>query len=478
MRAPTSVADFRRALTAAALTGALVVAGLGAGPISEALAKPLDEYATWDDVVAAQGDIDRQNQLIDEINVEIDGLDEKVALAEQEAHEKGNAHGAAQQAAYDAAGEHYTLQQQADEAGERANKAEQEVGALSATMSNRASGDPTMELLAQPDQADDFLRSMSTLSKVGTYTGSVYEAAISERDNAEQLTAQAEVALEERQRLEQEAQTAYQEAMDAQARAQQARDEAVDRGAELEAMLIPLKEHRDVVEADYREGERLREIERKRQEEERRRREEQRRREMEEAQRRAAEAAAAAPPAAPPAANGGGGGAPAAPAAPSAPAPAPSGNGGGGSAPVQSGGVASPMSSAWLTTWYGYRINPVFGGYEFHAGIDLVNGVNGGTCGTPLYAITSGTVVFAGWSTGYGLRVDIKSDNGVNTFLYAHIMEGGINVSYGQHVEAGQVIAYTGTTGWSTGCHLHLEVREGWGHVDPQAWLAARGISY
>ncbi len=446
-------ATFRRTFAAAAMTGALVLAGMHFGSSPSALAKSLDEYATWDDVVAAQGDVDRQNKLIDEIHVEIKELKGQVAEAEQVAQEKGNLYSQAQQAANEAAGQQYTLEQQANDAANRASEAETEAGSMTAAMANRVSNDPTLQLLAQPEQADDFLKSMSTLSKLGSHSGTVYESAVIERNNADQLNEQAKVALEERQRLESEAQTAYREAQQAQAEAQKARDHALERGAELEAMLAPLEERRDVVEADYREGERLREIERKRIEEQRRREEEERRRRAEEE--RAAAAAAAA----------------------SSPAPsAPSGGGGGGGGAQSSSGISGPIGAgAWVSDPFGYRLHPVYGTWRLHAGLDLV--VNG-TCGTPLYAVTSGTVTYAGWTDGYGNMVDFTSDDGVNTFRYAHIMPGGIAVGWGEHVSTGQVIAYAGTTGPSTGCHLHIEITEYGNLVDPQPWFAARGIYY
>lgn len=453
MRA-THAATFRRTLAAAAMTGALVLAGMHFGPTPGALAKSLDEYATWDDVVAAQGDVDRQNKLIDEIHVEIKELKSQVTEAEQVAQEKGNLYSQAQQAANEAAGQQYTLEQQADEASKRAQDAETEAGAMTAAMSNRVSTDPTMQLLAQPEQADDFLKSMSTLSKLGSHNGTVYESAVVERNNAEQLNEQAKVALEERQRLETEAQTAYREAQQAQAEAQQARDRALDRGAELEAMLGPLEERRDVVEADYREGERLREIERKRIEEQRRREEEERRKRAEQERAAAAQAAASSP--APSGSSGGGGG--------------------GGGSPESSSGISGPIGAgAWVSDPFGYRLHPIDGSYRLHAGLDLV--VNG-TCGTPLYAVKSGTVTYAGWTDGYGNMIDYTSDDGVNTFRYAHIMPGGIAVGWGEHVSAGELIAYAGTTGPSTGCHLHIEITEYGSLVDPQPWFAARGIYY
>lgn len=443
-----------RAISAAVLTFILVGSGLNA-----AVAKDLDDYATWDDVIAAQGDIDRQNALIDEINVQIDDLNNQVTIAEGNALAAGDVYTAAQDAATLQAGLHYSLDLQAQEAADKADAAERDAGVMAAAMSNRVSNDPTMQLLTQPEQADDFLMSMSTLSKLGTYNGAVYEDAVTARNNADSLADQAQVALDERNRLEDEAKSAYDAAVIAQANVQLARDNAVTQGSELEAMLIPLKEHRDVVEADYHEGERLRE-------EERKRIEEQRRREQEERERRAAEEAAAAAAAAQAAADAAG-----VPYVPPA-APSSGGDSGGG---FSGAGISPPMSwSAYITSPYGMRWHPVWGGYRMHNGIDLV--VPGGTCWAPLYAIDSGTVTYASWLGGYGNVVDINS--GGTTFRYGHLSSGGINVWPGQWVNAGDVIGYAGTTGDSTGCHLHLEIQPWGSTVDPQAWLANRGVTY
>lgn len=428
-----------RALAAFAVSVAVLLAG---GTVAQA--KSLDEYATWDDVVAAQGDVDRQNQLIDEINAQIDQLNEDVRIAEADALVKGEAFSEASTKTNLQQETHYSLQQQAEEAAEVADAAERDAGAMAAAMSNRAGADPTMQLLMQPEGADDFLMSMSTLSKLGTYSGAVFEEAVTARNNADQLTEQAEIALTELQRLEKLAEDAFTAAVEAQTRVQQARDKAIDQGSELEAMLIPLMEHRDVVQADYEEGERLREEERRRIEEERRLEEEERRRQSQEA-------------------GGGGGGG--------------GGGEGGWVAPV-SGGISYPMHSAgYVTSWWGYRVHPITGEWRYHNGLDLVYAY-GGSCWMPLYAVHSGTISYADWMGTYGNMVQLESDDGYTMFRYAHIAPGGINVWPGQWVAAGDVIGYIGTTGYSTGCHLHLEIHQGGGSVDPQVWLANRGMYY
>nr|WP_254281027.1 M23 family metallopeptidase [Frigoribacterium sp. VKM Ac-2836] len=105
-----------------------------------------------------------------------------------------------------------------------------------------------------------------------------------------------------------------------------------------------------------------------------------------------------------------------------------------------------------------------------HDGIDLAPG-----CNSPIYAATSGTVTFAGQASGYGNYVQVSHGGGVST-AYGHIVNGGIKVSRGQSVVAGQLIALVGSTGNSTGCHLHFETRVGGASTNPVPFMAARGV--
>ncbi|NLT25053.1 MAG: M23 family metallopeptidase, partial [Microbacteriaceae bacterium] len=133
-------------------------------------------------------------------------------------------------------------------------------------------------------------------------------------------------------------------------------------------------------------------------------------------------------------------------------------------------GLSSPVGpGTTLSSGYGYRAAPIAGAKPFHDGIDL-----SGSCGIPLYAVTSGTVTSTGWDGTYGERLDLRSDDGVTSFMYAHLQ--GYAVAPGQQVAAGDLVGWLGTTGLSTGCHLHFEVHVGGGSVDPLPWLAERGI--
>lgn len=123
-----------------------------------------------------------------------------------------------------------------------------------------------------------------------------------------------------------------------------------------------------------------------------------------------------------------------------------------------------PNSYTRISSPYGYRINPKSKKREFHNGIDLP-----APRGTKIYAVASGTVVKAQWNGGYGNCVVINHGGGIMT-LYGHC--NSLNVKVGQYVSRGDVIAYVGTTGYSTGNHLHFTVYEnGSTHVDPMKYL-------
>lgn len=114
-----------------------------------------------------------------------------------------------------------------------------------------------------------------------------------------------------------------------------------------------------------------------------------------------------------------------------------------------------------LTSQFGYRIHPITGQAHSHTGIDIP-----ASAGTPILAAKSGQVVTSAYHYSYGNYVVIDHGNG-NSTLYAHMSSRA--VSEGEMVSQGQVIGYVGTTGSSTGNHLHLEVRENYIRVDPES---------
>ncbi|MBD1394238.1 M23 family metallopeptidase [Mucilaginibacter glaciei] len=118
-----------------------------------------------------------------------------------------------------------------------------------------------------------------------------------------------------------------------------------------------------------------------------------------------------------------------------------------------------------FTSFFGYRSNPFdFGGGEFHPGIDFQ-----GHRGDPVKCTASGRVIFTGRAGGYGNCIKIKHPNNLETW-YGHLSK--INVKEGQRVTVGDVIGKVGSTGRSTGPHLHYEIRKNGQPVNPKQYLS------
>lgn len=124
----------------------------------------------------------------------------------------------------------------------------------------------------------------------------------------------------------------------------------------------------------------------------------------------------------------------------------------------------APLSRPLLTSRFGMRLQPILGFMRQHQGVDLAAPI-----GTPVYATAGGIVSSAGVSSGYGLLIQLDHAGAIQT-RYAHLSR--LAVSPGQQVAAGQLIGYTGTSGLSTGPHLHYEVRVGGVAVDPIPYMS------
>ena len=135
-----------------------------------------------------------------------------------------------------------------------------------------------------------------------------------------------------------------------------------------------------------------------------------------------------------------------------------------------SNGWAVP-TTGWISSHFGNRVHPISGTVRFHAGVDIAN-----SAGTPVYAASSGVVEFAGWSGGFGNYIRVNHGNGVTTG-YPHLQNGGILVRVGQQVTVGQNIGRMGTTGYSTGNHLHFEVRQNGVATNPVTYLRNKGLT-
>ncbi len=116
-----------------------------------------------------------------------------------------------------------------------------------------------------------------------------------------------------------------------------------------------------------------------------------------------------------------------------------------------------------ITSRFGWRRDPFTGKRAFHTGLDLR-----ATYKQPIFATANGKVVYAGWGKGYGKMVKIKHKHGYTT-LYGHMYY--IKVRAGQYVKAGQIIGYAGSTGRSTGVHLHYEIRRYGKLINPIKFL-------
>jgi murein DD-endopeptidase MepM/ murein hydrolase activator NlpD len=133
-----------------------------------------------------------------------------------------------------------------------------------------------------------------------------------------------------------------------------------------------------------------------------------------------------------------------------------SGGGGG------TGSLMWPVSGP-VTSPFGWRMHPILHVRKFHTGIDIGVGY-----GVPIHAADAGTVIYATWMSGYGNVIIIDHGGGIST-LYAH--QSSLAVGNGAHVSRGQVVGYVGSTGFSTGPHLHFEVRVNGNPVDPMGYL-------
>jgi murein DD-endopeptidase MepM/ murein hydrolase activator NlpD len=129
----------------------------------------------------------------------------------------------------------------------------------------------------------------------------------------------------------------------------------------------------------------------------------------------------------------------------------------------------NPLDSASLTSSYGMRTHPVLGGRRSHKGVDLA-----APTGTPVYASADGVISKADWFSSYGLYISIEHGGAIQT-RYGHLSR--LNVAAGQQVRKGDLIGYVGSTGRSTGPHLHYEVRIAGTAVNPGPYMNGTGVA-
>jgi murein DD-endopeptidase MepM/ murein hydrolase activator NlpD len=387
-----------------------------AQPISPAFAAT---YPTWDELQAAKANTVAAAQAVDQIVSLIGQLEANAEATRAEAERRTDELIAAQQRYDDAVRRADEIQAQADSAATEADSAKRNAGQVAAQLFRTGSSDLNVNLMFDSGDAaatDELLAKLGSMDKMVERTSSIYEQAQAKANSATSLGEQAGVARGEREALRVAAEEALAAALEAQAAAEAALAESQAKKIELDQQLAFLRDTEATTTAQYQEGERIR------QEEERKRREEAMR--------------------------------------------------AGSPGTVVSSGWARPAAGR-ITSGYGSRASICTGGgcsNSFHYAVDLGTG-----CSAPIYAANSGVVRFAGWSGTYGNYVQIDHGGGVWTG-YAHIRPGGTFVGQGQWVDAGQNIASSGTTGASTGCHLHYEVWVGGTRINPISFMGDRGV--
>ncbi|MGV8876914.1 MAG: M23 family metallopeptidase [Rhodoglobus sp.] len=372
------------------------------------------DYPTWGDVTAARNNEAATQAVITRIKAALVQLESQAAATQKDAEEKGNLWQEADTKYQAKASQTETLKQQADAANTEAEEAEKRIGELAARLVRAGGGDVTTSLLANSQDADSLLYNLAMSAKISQQTSALFDRAVQARNTAQSLTDAAAVARTELEALKVAAEKAFAEAQAAAQAAQEALAEQQARKIEFDAQLAALTTARETTEASYLTGVRERE-----------------------AARAAAEAASQVP-------NLDAG-------------------------EISLSGWARP-AGGYISSVYGYSSGY---GASFHKGTDLAAG-----CGSSIFAASAGRVAYAaeGWNGGYGNYIIIEHADGLRT-AYGHIRPGGIAVSAGQYVAVGSKIASVGSTGNSTGCHLHFEVRPGgWNTTDPVPFMANQGI--
>lgn len=423
---------FRRLLRAALATMAILALVAVAVPSAPAAA---EEYPTWAEVETARESETAKNAQIAELTSLIVGLKNALDEAQAEA-DKRSVDYADAQSAYDIASKRaMDLQTQADDAAATASESRERAGRVAATLARAGDTDLAMTLFLEGNKAEDLLSQLGSMSKLTERSSEIYESAAEDQNAAGALTDQAKVAQDALGSLAAEAETALEAAIASSERVETALNEQERTEGTLQTQLAVLTEDRAATESDYAKGEQVRQAAEAAALAER------------VAQQAAAQAAAAA--LAPSRSTGG------------ASNPPPQGPGGQGwSAPV-----TGRISSA-----YGPRpYKPVAGVGAFHFGTDIAAG-----CGQGVYAVSGGTVVYSGWLGSYGNWVLIDHGDGTQTG-YAH--NSSLLVNRGQQVAAGTTIALVGTTGASSGCHVHFEARVDGARVNPQSFMSSRGVT-
>ena len=378
------------------------------------------DYPSWNDVLAARGNVQAKEGEVTRITGLLAQLATRVAEAEALAIQRGTEWQEAQQRFDEQNYLAQQLQAEATDASAIAAESKLRAGQLAAQIARTGSADVSASLFFDSSSADSLLSQLGMASKISDQSAGIYAKALSEQNTAQLATDTANKAKDALKSLADAAAVALDAANAASDAAAAVLAEQQENQAILQAQLSVLVENRDVTEGDYQAGVLYRQ----------------------EQARLAAIAAAAAAAAA---------------------GRMPPGQ-------ISTTGWIRPVPG-YVSSGYGQRIHPITGVPTFHAGVDLSAG-----CGTPIYAAHAGTVAYSGTNGGYGNFIQIANGDGVST-AYGHIVNGGLLVGRGARVAAGDLIARVGSTGGSTGCHLHYEVRLGSGTTDPVAFMRGMGAA-
>ncbi|QNE36776.1 peptidoglycan DD-metalloendopeptidase family protein [Leifsonia shinshuensis] len=400
----------RRALLRLLAVGAIALTGVVGSIAAPAYA---DQYPSWQDVQNAKANEAAAAAQVTRITTLIAQLNQEVSDTQAAAVKRGEELQAAEAAFDEADMKARDLESQAAASQQKADNAGAQAGKLAAQLYRTGGRNLTANLFLSGNGAsgtnpETLLTSLGSMSKLTEQSDKVYTDAKVAQNTAKALSAQAEVAKAEREKLRVAATAALQAAVAAAKAAQDKLAEQQKQIVVMQAQLAALRDATAKTVSGYEAG--------------------------------VAAAAAAA------AARGSGG--------------LPGGY-------VGPQGWAVPAAGP-ITDGFGARPSPGGVGSTYHMGIDI-----GASCNAPIYAAHSGTVIYAGPDGSYGNFVLIDNGGGINTG-YAHIRNGGILVGIGQSVGAGQPIAHVGTTGASTGCHLHFEVRVNGQKIDGIPFMRAR----
>lgn len=398
------------------------------------------DYPTWADVQAAQNSITAKEAQISALNGILTDLAAAVTKSQAIADQKGAAAQAAQQKFDEASAEASQVESQAQAAQTKANESKQQAGQLAAQLSRAGGTDLSTRLFFNGSEARGLLAQLGLATMVKDQSAGIYSKAVQDQKSAQSMTNQAKRAQDALKILSTSAASALAEASVAAEKATTALNEQQANQGRLEAQREILVDNKTTTEAQYNTGLAVAA---------------QAKRDKDAADKAAADKAAADYAAAHPPSTGGNAG---------------SGTGSGSATGGSSTGWVRP-SGGGVSSPFGYRVNPVTGRWALHGGIDLAPG-----CNAPILAAHSGTITFAGPYGGYGNFILMDNGDGISTG-YGHIVNGGILVHDQQVVSAGQQIALVGSTGQSTGCHLHFEVRPNGTAIDPAPFMRERGVS-